>query len=78
MLGSLFCQHERPRVAVMFWFRCLLAFSGLSVSLHLPSPPCGNGYKGRLLSKNQMNVTSHLVNPLDLQPPPIFFPQSQA
>lgn len=30
MLGSLLCQRERPCVAVMFWFRCLL-----SVSLHL-------------------------------------------
>lgn len=72
-LGSLLCGCESPRVgpfcavSVMSWFCCLLAFAGLSVSSHLPSSACGNGYKGRLLSRNQTNMTSQLVNPLDLQ-----------
>lgn len=66
------CYVESPRmgpfcaVTVMFWFRCLLAFAGLSMSSHLPSSPYGYGYKGGLLSRNQTNVTLQLVNPLDL------------
>lgn len=51
-LASLLSWRESPHVghfctvAVMFWFRCLLAFAGLSVSSPLPSPPCGKWIQG--------------------------------